>query len=90
MWKRIFLILKIDKKKMIKVTKIIGISLVITSLATTGLIGAAVGIRVVFVILLVIVRNPSLRGQLFSYARLGFAFVEATGLFAFTPASLLR
>lgn len=26
--------------------------------------------------------NPSLRGQLFSYAILGFAFSEATGLFA--------
>ncbi len=27
-------------------------------------------------------RNPALRGQLFSYAILGFALSEATGLFA--------
>ena len=54
---------------MIQAAKIIG-----TGLATTGLIGAGVGIGVA--------RNPSLRGQLFSYAILGFAFSEATGLFA--------
>jgi F-type H+-transporting ATPase subunit c len=29
-----------------------------------------------------VARNPSLREQLFSYAILGFAFAEATGLFA--------
>merc|ERR1712137_818471 len=29
-----------------------------------------------------VARNPSLRGQLFQYAVLGFAFAEATGLFA--------
>jgi F-type H+-transporting ATPase subunit c len=34
-------------------------------------------------------RNPSLRGQLFSYAILGFAFAEATGLFALMMAFLL-
>jgi F-type H+-transporting ATPase subunit c len=32
---------------------------------------------------------PSLRGQLFSYAILGFAFAEATGLFALMMAFLL-
>ena len=50
-------------------------------LATTGLIGAGVGIGVVFgSLILGVARNPSLRGQLFTYAILGFAFSEATGL----------
>jgi len=63
---------------MIQAAKIIG-----TGLATTGLIGAGVGIGVVFgALILGVARNPSLRGQLFSYAILGFAFSEATGLFA--------
>lgn len=49
--------------------------------ATTGLIGAGVGIGVVFgSLILGVARNPSLRGQLFTYAILGFAFSEATGL----------
>jgi F-type H+-transporting ATPase subunit c len=47
-----------------------------TGLATTGLIGAGVGIGVVFgALILGVARNPSLRGQLFYYAILGFAFV---------------
>ena len=59
-------------------------------LATTGLIGAGVGIGVVFgALILGVARNPSLRGQLFSYAILGFAFSEATGLFALMMAFLL-
>ena len=61
-----------------------------TGLATTGLIGAGVGIDVVFgALILGVARNPSLRGQLFSYAILGFAFSEATGLFALMMAFLL-
>lgn len=60
---------------MIQVAKIIG-----TGLATTGLIGAGIGIGIVFgALILGVARNPSLRGQLFSYAILGFAFSEATG-----------
>ncbi|CAG9957213.1 unnamed protein product [Clonostachys rosea f. rosea IK726] len=40
------------------------------------------GIGLVFAALLNgVARNPALRGQLFSYAILGFAFVEAIGLF---------
>nr|WDW20863.1 ATP synthase F0 subunit c [Valsa mali var. pyri (nom. inval.)] len=63
---------------MVQVAKIIG-----TGLATTGLIGAGVGIGVVFgALILGVARNPSLRAQLFNYAILGFAFSEATGLFA--------
>ena len=70
---------------MIQVAKIIG-----TGLATTGLIGAGIGIGVVFgALILGVARNPSLRGQLFSYAILGFAFSEATGLFALMMAFLL-
>lgn len=61
---------------LIQAAKIIG-----TGMATTGLIGAGVGIGVVFgALILGVARNPSLRGQLFAYAILGFAFAEATGL----------
>ena len=70
---------------MIQAAKIIG-----SGLATTGLIGAGVGIGVVFgALILGVARNPSLRSQLFSYAILGFAFAEATGLFALMMAFLL-
>jgi F-type H+-transporting ATPase subunit c len=63
---------------MIQAARIIG-----TTLVNTGLIGRNVGIGVVFgALILGVARNPSLRGQLFSYAILGFAFAEATGLFA--------
>lgn len=49
--------------------------------AAIGLGGAGIGIGLVFASLLSsVARNPSLRGQLFSYAILGFAFVEAIGL----------
>jgi F-type H+-transporting ATPase subunit c len=70
---------------MVQVAKIIG-----TGLATTGLIGAGVGVGVVFgALILGVSRNPSLRGQLFAYAILGFALSEATGLFALMMAFLL-
>ena len=60
-----------------------GARIIGTGWATTGLIGAGMGIGVVFgALILGVSRNPSLRGQLFSYAILGFAFSEATGLFA--------
>ncbi|KAG5919537.1 hypothetical protein E4U22_000486 [Claviceps purpurea] len=50
--------------------------------AVIGLTGAGIGIGLVFAALLNgVARNPALRGQLFSYAILGFAFVEAIGLF---------
>ncbi|TLS26433.1 hypothetical protein PpBr36_05320 [Pyricularia pennisetigena] len=59
-------------------------------LATIGLAGAGVGIGTVFGALIQgVARNPALRGQLFSYAILGFAFSEATGLFALMVSFLL-
>ena len=71
--------------EMLQAARIIG-----TGIATTGLIGAGVGIGVVFgALILGVARNPSLRGQLFAYAILGFAFAEATGLFALMMAFLL-
>ena len=80
-----FIIVIIKKFIMIQAAKIIG-----TGLATTGLIGAGAGIGIVFgALILGVARNPSLRGQLFSYAILGFAFSEATGLFALMMAFLL-
>jgi F-type H+-transporting ATPase subunit c len=52
-------------------------------LAAIGLAGAGAGIGIVFAGLITgTSRNPALRGQLFSYAILGFALAEATGLFA--------
>ncbi|KAM7183341.1 ATP synthase subunit C domain containing protein [Rhypophila sp. PSN 637] len=59
-------------------------------LATIGLAGAGVGIGTVFGALINgTARNPALRSQLFQYAILGFAFAEATGLFALMVAFLL-
>ncbi|KAF2245739.1 ATP synthase subunit 9 [Trematosphaeria pertusa] len=59
-------------------------------IATVGLAGAGVGIGTVFGALIQgVARNPSLRGQLFQYAVLGFAFAEATGLFALMMSFLL-
>ena len=62
-----------------------------TGLATIGLAGAGVGIGSVFGSLVTgTARNPALRAQLFSYAILGFAFAEATGLFALMVAFMIR
>jgi len=70
---------------MIQASKILG-----TGVATIGLIGAGIGIGVVFgALILGVARNPSMQGQLFTYAILGFAFSEATGLFALMMGFLL-
>ncbi|KAJ2896265.1 hypothetical protein MKZ38_005719 [Zalerion maritima] len=62
---------------MVEVSKNIGMGS-----AAIGLTGAGIGIGLVFAALLnSVARNPALRGQLFTYAILGFAFVEAIGLF---------
>ncbi|KAI1006179.1 hypothetical protein K3495_g2041 [Podosphaera aphanis] len=59
--------------------------------AAIGLGGAGIGIGLVFSALLTAVaRNPSIRGQLFSYAILGFAFVEAIGLFDLMVAMMCK
>lgn len=59
-------------------------------LAAIGLSGAGIGIGLVFAALInATSRNPALRGQLFSYAILGFALSEATGLFATMIAFLI-
>ena len=59
-------------------------------MATIGLAGAGVGIGVVFGSLLIsYARNPSLKGQLFSWAILGFALTEAIALFALMMAFLI-
>jgi len=61
-----------------------------SGIATVGLSGAGVGIGVVFgALILGVARNPAQKSQLFSYAILGFAFSEATGLFALMMAFLL-
>ncbi|RKP38239.1 V-ATPase proteolipid subunit C-like domain-containing protein, partial [Dimargaris cristalligena] len=52
--------------------------------------GNVVGIGIVFSALIQgTARNPSLKGQLFSYSILGFALTEAIGLFGLMMAFLL-
>lgn len=59
--------------------------------AAIGLAGAGAGIGIVFgALILGVARNPSLRGQLFSNAILGFALAEATGLFAIMIAFMAK
>lgn len=59
-------------------------------LAAIGLLGAGIGIAIVFAALINgTARNPSVRSTLFTYAILGFALSEATGLFALMIAFLL-
>lgn len=62
----------------------------VASLATRSLIGDDVATCAVFgTLLLNVAKNPSLKGQLFSYVILGFAFAEATVLFALMMGFLL-
>jgi F-type H+-transporting ATPase subunit c len=59
-------------------------------LATIGLVGAGIGVGVVFGSLITgLARNPQLNQQLFSYAILGFALTEAVGLLALMMAFLI-
>jgi F-type H+-transporting ATPase subunit c len=58
--------------------------------ATIGVVGAGVGIGIVFGSLVMgISRNPSLREELFRTAMLGFALTEAIALFALMMAFLI-
>ena len=51
-------------------------------IALIGLLGAGIGIAIVFAALINSVgRNPSMKDQLFSYSILGMALSEALGLF---------
>ena len=71
----------IKRKKnrgMLLSAKVIG-----AGLSTIGLSGAGIGIGMVFSALISSTsRNPSIKADLFTYAILGFALTEATGLFA--------
>ena len=59
-------------------------------LTCSGLIGAGAGIGLIFSSLISsTARNPQVRNQLFSFAILGFALAEATGLFALMIAFLV-
>ena len=59
-------------------------------IACSGLIGAGVGIGLIFASLIAsTARNPLMRGQLFTFAILGFALAEATGLFSLMIGFLL-
>jgi F-type H+-transporting ATPase subunit c len=66
-------------------TKVIG-----AGLATIGLVGAGIGVGIVFGSLIFsFSRNPGLRDELFRFAILGFALTEAVGLLALMMAFLL-
>ena len=70
---------------MLQAAKYIG-----AGLATIGFCGAGVGIGVVFSgLILATSRNPALRPQFFTYAILGFALSEATGLFCLMMSFLI-
>jgi len=59
--------------------------------ATIGVAGTGAGIGIVFGSLITAyARNPSLKGQLFTYALIGFALSEAVALFALMIAFLIR
>jgi F-type H+-transporting ATPase subunit c len=59
-------------------------------LATIGLVGAGVGVGLVFgLFLLSYAHNPSIKDDLFKYAILGFALTEAVGLLALMMAFLI-
>ena len=59
-------------------------------LCTIGLVGAGIGIGIVFGSFLnALARNPQLKDELFRYAILGFALTEAIALFALMMAFLI-
>ena len=69
---------------------ITGSKMIGSGLATIGLVGAGVGVGIVFGLLLVSSsRNPQIEKTLFSYAILGSALTEAVGLLALMMAFLI-
>jgi len=70
---------------LIKALKAIG-----AGMACSGLIGAGVGIGLVFAALIKGMSvNPRLKAQLFAYAIMGFALAEAIGLLALMMACII-
>ena len=64
--------------------------LIAAGIATVGVLGAGVGIGIVFgSYMIAVARNPSMRTTLFPIMILGFALSEATALFALMMAFLL-
>lgn len=69
---------------------IAGAKMIGAGLATIGLVGAGVGVGIVFGALLgALARNPANEKQLFGYTILGFALTEAVGLLALMMAFLI-
>jgi F-type H+-transporting ATPase subunit c len=67
-----------------------GSKMIGAGMATIGLVGAGIGVGVVFGSLLIALsRNPEYEKQLFSYTILGFALTEAVGLLALMMAFLV-
>lgn len=67
-----------------------GFKLIGAGLATIGLVGAGVGVGIVFGSLIQgIARNPQQEQKLFRFAILGFALTEAVGLLASMMAFLI-
>jgi F-type H+-transporting ATPase subunit c len=66
-----------------------GAKMIGAGLATIGLVGAGIGVGIVFGALLsALARNPSNEKLLFGYTILGFASTEAVGLLALMMAFL--
>ena len=69
---------------------VIAAKLLSAGIATIGVVGAGIGIGIVFGSYLnAVARNPGMKGDLFSTMILGFALTEATALFALLMAFLL-
>lgn len=72
------------------VTFLVGFKAIGAGAACSGLIGAGVGIGLVFAALLRAYSiNPKVKNQLFAYAILGFALSEAIGLLALVMACII-
>lgn len=69
---------------------LLGLKAIGAGSACSGLIGAGVGIGLVFAALLRAYSiNPKVKNQLFAYAILGFALSEAIGLLALVMACII-
>jgi F-type H+-transporting ATPase subunit c len=68
----------------------IGAKAIGAGMATIGVVGAGVGIGVIFAgLLMAMARNPYLEQRLIRYLFLGFALTEAMGLLAIMMAFLI-